>query len=78
MSVEDAHLPSGGYAMGDAREYGDDSQHEAKVIRFPVERRIEPAPLPKLRRTFPTPGSGTASSPLFGAALTRRFDRDAA
>jgi hypothetical protein len=50
------------------------------VIPFPTNRSTPP-PLPRLPRAIPTPGSGAfsgGSAPLFGSALTRRFDRDAA
>lgn len=64
--------------MGDTNEHQASTEQLAKVIRFPSER-VAPAPLPSLRRTFPTPGAGRSqAAPLFGAALTRRFDRDAA
>ncbi len=50
------------------------------MIPFPTNRTAPP-PLPRLPRAIPTPGSGAfaaGSAPLFGSALTRRFDRDAA
>lgn len=49
------------------------------VIPFPVHRTgATPPPLPRLPRAIPTPGAGGRTNSLFEAALTRRFDRDAA
>ena len=56
----------------------DSNEHEGGVV-IPFPRSgSTPPPLPRLPRAIPTPGGGSHSSSLFGAALTRRFDRDAA
>lgn len=48
------------------------------VIEFPKrDSQATPPPLPRLPRAIPTPG-GHAGSAMFGAALTVRFDRQAA
>lgn len=65
--------------MGDVqRDATDANQEMGQVIPFPTRNSSTPPPLPRLPRAIPTPGAGMSSSPLFGAALTRRFDRDAA
>jgi hypothetical protein len=63
--------------MADARGESTKNDEGGKVIPFPVNRTTPP-PLPRLPRAIPTPGAGLRSSSMFGAALTRRFDRDAA
>ncbi len=63
--------------MSDERGNESTSNEGGKVIQFPVNRTTPP-PLPRLPRAFPTPGAGSRHSSMFGAALTRRFDRDAA
>lgn len=62
-----------------ADERGTESKHDegGVVIPFPTNRSTPP-PLPRLPRAIPTPGSGMSQSSMFGAALTRRFDRDVA
>ncbi len=65
--------------MADARNLESTSDDDGGVvIPVPTNRSTPPPPLPRLPRAIPTPGSGTRQSSLFGAALTRRFDRDAA
>lgn len=63
--------------MTDGRGTESTSDQGGEVIPFPTNRTTPP-PLPRLPRAIPTPGSGLRQSSLFGAALTRRFDRDAA
>lgn len=61
-----------------AEQQGESVSNEgATVIPFPTSRRTPP-PLPRLQRAIPMPGARMGSSPLFEAALTRRFDREAA
>lgn len=58
--------------MSDVR----DEEQGGKVIQFPTARRT-PAPLPPLPRANPMPGYRPASG-MLSAALTVRFDREAA
>jgi hypothetical protein len=64
--------------MGDGREREEQSNEGGVVIPFPARSAGSPPPLPRLPRAIPTPGGGSHSTSMFGAALTRRFDRDAA
>jgi hypothetical protein len=64
--------------MDDARTTDEATNEGGVVIPFPVRSAGSPPPLPPLARAIPTPGSGGRSSSLFEAALTRRFDREAA
>ncbi len=63
--------------MADGRGTDVENDEGGVVIPFPTSRTTPP-PLPRLPRAIPTPGAGHRQSSLFGAALTRRFDRDAA
>lgn len=63
--------------MGAGNDGASASEQGGKVIPFPAQRTTPP-PLPPLPRAIPTPGAGLRSTALFEAALTRRFDRDAA
>ncbi len=62
--------------MAEGRGTDSQSDEDGVVIPFPTNRTTPP--LPRLPRAIPTPGAGLRQSSMFGAALTRRFDRDAA
>jgi hypothetical protein len=63
--------------MGESRDQSNASNEGGVVIPFPTNRSTPP-PLPRLPRAIPTPGAGPRHGAMFEAALTRRFDRDAA
>ncbi len=64
--------------MAADRGFGVEQGEGGKVIPFPTRAGSTPPPLPRLPRAIPTPGAGGGHSPVFGAALTVRFDREAA
>lgn len=63
--------------MTDGQRVDSGNEEGGMVIPFPTNR-TPPPPMPRLPRAIPTPGGSLGSSSMFGAALTRRFDRDAA
>lgn len=63
--------------MAEDRRSDVESSGGGQLIQFPTGRTTPP-PLPRLPRAIPTPGAGSRSNPVFGAALTLRFDREAA
>lgn len=63
--------------MTDDRRIDEESSEGGQLLLFPTGRTTPP-PLPRLPRAIPTPGAGSRATPVFGAALTLRFDREAA
>jgi hypothetical protein len=64
--------------MADFQGTAQSDEQGAEIIPFPTNRTTPP-PLPKLKHHYPTPGGGSRfTGSMFGAALTRRFDQDAA
>jgi hypothetical protein len=60
-------------------QHEDDKGGEV-IPLFPRTEGSTPPPLPRLTHTFPTPGGGRGMTHgvMFGAAITRRFNEEAA